>query len=422
MFKCDFESNKRPGKKAKNALAISINQFITVVMTFRHLILLLLLFPLLSACSRYDNIPVFEQPVPASARVSDADLTTSGVQSLPKPGAAPIPADLTPSDSVQLTEFPLEDDRYKGQLHLRIGDSIKFMIWGYPELVHVAAVQGNGCVTLPLVGEVEAKGRTVEEIRSEVTDKIIELSATQHNDFQYEDSLSLFVWQHKDLNVTDSVNPDGSVIFPLAGKVAVVGRDIKEIEDDVRNRLRRYLYDPQVTIVPKLARRNIVSNPVVSILPEELKPRQVAVLGEVIVQGQQSLGGGKRVMEALAASQIKDTGDLDSVIVIRNVGTKNPRYRRLKLKEYMEGTAPEQNIFLQENDVVILPKTIIAEVGKFVNDFFTSTKPILEWYIASQQTFYINDLLRLSTEVTKAAIRAYNSSTVNPTLPQAPSP
>ncbi|WP_150047379.1 MULTISPECIES: polysaccharide biosynthesis/export family protein [Methylomonas] len=384
------------------------------------------LLPLLlitSACSQYDNIPVFQQTVPEpdaqalGAQAEQAEGIISG-----QAGQSPVPENLPASEPVELSEFPLEDNRYQGQLRLRVGDSVKFMVWGYPELAHVAEVQANGGVTLPLVGEVAAKGRTVEDIRNDATQLIDELSRKQYDNFQYEDSLTLFVWQHDDLKITDVVKPDGTVTFPLAGKIQVVGRSIDEIESDVRNRLKQYIYDPRVSIVPKLTRRNIVSNPLVSILPQDLKPRQVAVIGEVMVQGQKPIASGTRVMDALAASQIKVTGDMDSVVIIRNIDSKHPQYRRLKLSEYMEGTAPEQNIFLHENDVIILPKTKIAEVGQFVNDFFTSTKPILEWYIASQQTFYINDILRLSTEATKAAIRAYNQSTVNPTLPSPPSP
>ena len=54
------------------------------------------------------------------------------------------------------------------QYHLGVDDKIQISVGGHPELQTQVVVKSNGMITAPLVGEIAAEGRTVQEVSAEV--------------------------------------------------------------------------------------------------------------------------------------------------------------------------------------------------------------------------------------------------------------
>lgn len=316
-----------------------------------------------------------------------------------------------------LTEFELTQPWEGGELRFRIQDTIQMSVWGYPELDHIAEVQANGFVTLPLIGEVEANGRTVSQVRDDVRGLLQAHGKPSSTTLRFGDLVKLFVWNHPDLAYEAIVQPNGTVTLPLIGQIEVTGRALDDLNSEIRKRLSSHVVEPQAWLIVELQARKVLHDPKVSILPAKLSPRRVALIGEVEVNGQQDLQPGMRILNLLANARPMENAALDSVIVIRNTETSSPKYRKLDLKAYLEGRSPLQNIQLQEGDLVIVPRTTIAQVAHFIDMFFVRTKPIFDWYIAAQLTYRYDEVYRLNRSLNEAARDAFRDSTVNPSLP-----
>jgi protein involved in polysaccharide export with SLBB domain len=157
-------------------------------------------------------------------------------------------------------------------------------------------------------------------------------------------------------------------------------------------------------------------DPIVSILPVELTERKATVMGEVFAPGRQLLTPDTRVLDLLAAAQISELGDLDNVILIRNYDSAAPQYRRLELREFLAGESPLQNIYVQEGDVLFVPKTAIARLGFIIDSFFARTRPLFDWYLAGASAVNYNQDRELNRRLNNAAIEAFETGAV-PSVP-----
>src|SRR3970282_927045 len=64
-----------------------------------------------------------------------------------------------------------------------------------------------------------------------------------------EDVLEISVWKEKDLTREVLVRPDGRLSFPLAGEIEAAGHTAMEIQDEITNRIKKYMPDPVVTVL-----------------------------------------------------------------------------------------------------------------------------------------------------------------------------
>ena len=221
----------------------------------------------------------------------------------------------------------------RSALSLRPGDEVQITVWHHVELTHTAIVQDDGVIAVPLIGEVQAQGRRLADLRSEITRR-----------------MSAYIRE-----------PQVSVL------------------------------------PTRIQRPGSLANAEVSLLMERQRERHVAVLGEVLIQGLQPVTPGLRVLDALAQARYNmNNADLDSVVVIRNVNGTVPEYKLLKLAKYMNGEQlqTDENLLLRPDDVVIVPKTTITKIGDFIDRFFTRTKPVFDWWISLQQARYAEDISR----------------------------
>jgi polysaccharide export outer membrane protein len=62
------------------------------------------------------------------------------------------------------------------------------------------------------------------------------------------DLLFVSVWREDELQRELVVLPDGTISFPLAGRLAVAGRTTEDVETDISQRLKRYIPDAVVSV------------------------------------------------------------------------------------------------------------------------------------------------------------------------------
>ena len=161
------------------------------------------------------------------------------------------------------------------------------------------------------------------------------------------DQLKIIVFGEEGMDQTVTIDSDGSITFPLIGRVVAGGMTVSEFQDRLKAKLADgYLRNPQVGV-------DIVG----------YKSQFVFVGGEVRSPMQVPMAGVMTLPEALAiAGSPKETASND--VIITHARKPNPDGTmpnksadsvHVNLKDLQLGRAG-QDIFLQDGDTVFVPK------------------------------------------------------------------
>jgi protein involved in polysaccharide export with SLBB domain len=177
---------------------------------------------------------------------------------------------------------------------------------------------------------------------------------------QVNDVLEFLFFKNPELNQTRTVGPDGEVSLQLIGALRVVDRTVAEIQTEVTARYSRELVQPQVTVAVK-----------------EYAGLKVYVGGEVNTPGIQVYRGGLTTLQAVvAAGGFKTTASLKSVILIHKGAGGRPVGARVDLSRVLKHAEFDKDIALAPSDIVFVPRSGIANVNLFVEQFFKNNLPI----------------------------------------------
>jgi len=154
-----------------------------------------------------------------------------------------------------------------------------------------------------------------------------------------DDVLSILFWRDKDLSAPEiTVRPDGKVTLPLLNDVQAAGLTPEQLRDTVLDAARKYVEDPNPTVIVK-----------------EIKSRKVFITGQVEKPGPYPLNGTVTVLQLIAtAGGLRDFADGKNISVIRVRDGKQSifefNYQDLLKKRYLS-----QNIELAPGDTVVVP-------------------------------------------------------------------
>ena len=164
-----------------------------------------------------------------------------------------------------------------------------------------------------------------------------------------EDDLHILVWQNEDLNTDATVRPDGKISFPLIGELQATGLTIPELNQTIAEKLKEY-----------------IRTPIVSVSLKKIGGKKIVILGEVSSPGVYSLAGRKTIIEAIAlAGGFNQNAVVSSVLLIRG-GLESPKGMRLNLNRALTKADMSQNVVLQYEDIIFVPKKFIANVNYFM--------------------------------------------------------
>ena len=153
-----------------------------------------------------------------------------------------------------------------------------------------------------------------------------------------QDVLRIDVWREDQLTRTVPVRPDGKITLPLLNDVQAVGLTPIELSVVIRDELKKYITNPQVTVSVT-----------------EINSRRFYVNGEVTKSGAYQLLPHMTVLQALSGSGgFTAFARVKNIYVLRNENGK-PVKIPFNYKEAIAGKNPEQNIELQPGDVVVVP-------------------------------------------------------------------
>ena len=153
------------------------------------------------------------------------------------------------------------------------------------------------------------------------------------------DILSVNVWNQRDISSRLRVREDGRISLPLINDVEAAGQTPAALARQVEQQLK-----------------NMVANPVVTVMVDEAQPIKISVLGEVRNPGKKLLESGSGPLQALSeAGGFSDYAREDGIYVLRKEpGYATPvriRFSYLALTRN-EGSAP--TFRLRTDDIVVV--------------------------------------------------------------------
>ena len=148
------------------------------------------------------------------------------------------------------------------------------------------------------------------------------------------------------------VRPDGKVSFPMAGEIDTTGMTVSEFTDELRDRLSRYIIDPNVSV-------NIA----------KLGTVRVYVFGEVSKPGVYELTKSHTVIDAIGAANgfTRDTAKKKIFLIHQD---QPQSYIPINLNNILMTGDMHENYELREGDILYLKRN-----GRI--DFARDIAPIL---------------------------------------------
>lgn len=228
-------------------------------------------------------------------------------------------------------------------------------------------IQPDGTIAVPLVGQVRATGRTVQSLRDELEEaykkfyRVPSITVTPvHVDTRLEDLLNTVDSRASlrgGLQLLVVVTPAGTIQLPAVDSVFVQGLTLAEAKEEIDAR-----YDatvPGVAVTMDLAQR---------------APRYIYVVGEVGNPGRFELVGPTTAMMSIALAGGWNIGaNLRQVVVFRRSDDWRLMATMLDLRGalYARRPVPADDIWLNDSDIVLVPKSPIQQVDEVIEQYFT---------------------------------------------------
>lgn len=228
-------------------------------------------------------------------------------------------------------------------------------------------VQPDGTITLPLLGQVRATRRTVPALRDDLEEAFKKYFKTPSItvtpiavNTRLEDLLNTVdsrAGTLGGLQIQVTVTPAGDIQLPGVASVFVQSLTLAEAKQEIDARYNADIPGVQVTLV----------------LVQRAK-RFVYVLGEVGQPGRFELEGPTTVTMALAmAGKWTEGANTRQVVVFR----RGPDWRLmatmldLRGALYAKRPVPADDIWLNDSDIVLVPKTPIQQVDEVIDQYIT---------------------------------------------------
>jgi polysaccharide export outer membrane protein len=154
------------------------------------------------------------------------------------------------------------------------------------------------------------------------------------------DRLMISVWREEGLSREVRVLPDGSISFPLVGRLVVAGSSTADVERRITEAIKRYIPEASVTA---------------SVMGTE--GNSVFVIGKVLKPGQVPLTAPNvTVLQVLSqAGGLDRFANGDAILVLRRDAAGRQQTLRVRYNDLLHGDALDTNVTLLGGDTVLVP-------------------------------------------------------------------
>jgi polysaccharide export outer membrane protein len=175
---------------------------------------------------------------------------------------------------------------------------------------------------------------------AEPRDKALEKAAlgVPHDDHPFilgaEDQITVLIYGSPEFSGAHMIRPDGKITMPFLGDVVATGLSPLELSSAIREKLRKYIVDPDV-----------------SVSVNAVNSKRYYIQGEVNRTGEYKLLVPTKVLEALVnAGGFKDFANQKRIVIMRVTGER----LNFNYKDVIKGKNMDQNIYLKPGDIIIV--------------------------------------------------------------------
>jgi polysaccharide export outer membrane protein len=166
------------------------------------------------------------------------------------------------------------------------------------------------------------------------------------------DQLDIKFFYNPELNESVIVRPDGKISLQLIDEIQAAGLQPAELDRQLTDLYAHELRKPELTVIVRSFTR-----------------QRVYVGGEVNTPGLIALPAGMTALQAVFQSGgFKETANPAETLVIRKGSNDKPIPLRINLVAVMNAHGGN-DLQLQPDDIVHVPKTAIANVNKFIDEY-----------------------------------------------------
>lgn len=183
--------------------------------------------------------------------------------------------------------------------------------------------------------------------------------AVEDHDYRLKpgDTIQIQFYYQPELGTVQEIRQDGRISLALLGEREVSGLTA----DELAKRLKEE-YSPYVDRIE------------VAVIVTKIAPEMVYVSGAVPMNQVLKYVGSLTVTQAIiGCGGFSSAAKLDSVLVIRDQGTRQPMIYKIDVQEAVRKAG--RDFLLQNHDVVYVPTTTITRVNQFVNQYIDGIIP-----------------------------------------------
>ena len=176
---------------------------------------------------------------------------------------------------------------------------------------------------------------------------------------QIGDEMDVSFYKTPELNTHVKIRPDGNVTLPFIGDVHALDIEPAELAGVLEQRYVGELRAPRITV-------NVT----------QFGGQRVYVGGEVGQPGMLQVTGPVTALQAIQqAGGFRETASLSSVVLIRRSGG-HAQGSEVDLSDVVSGDDPDLDPLLQAYDIVFVPRSRIADVDVFVDQYVRKLMPM----------------------------------------------
>ncbi len=199
-----------------------------------------------------------------------------------------------------------------------------------------------------------------EPVPMEITVKASPTTMPGEYHLQVDDLLTVRFYRNPELDQDARVRPDGKISLPYVDDVAALGLTPNELDANLTAAYTGELATPDVTVI-------VV----------EFGAQRVFVGGMVEAEGLIELRGEMTVVQAIkTAGGFNRWARRDQIVLMRRDGVGNVTAYALDLRDIENGKNPEQDVMLHANDVIHVPRSAVANVNLWIDQYIRENLPI----------------------------------------------
>jgi len=183
------------------------------------------------------------------------------------------------------------------------------------------------------------------------------------------DELEIKFFRNNRFNEHVFVRPDGRITLQRVGDIYVNGMTPSKLD----------LYVTQVY-------SEIIKSPDITIFVRKCSGKMIYIVGEAKMPGAYPLQNGMTLLQALALARWETSdANLKSVVLLRRTNQTSMKAETVNVETMMAQKRLQNDVVLQADDVIYLPKTFIANLENHIKKYYNIILPPWQvfWQIQS---------------------------------------